>query len=466
MSQLVNMTILSVLPSLFAIAAAIWSKRILPSLLLGLLIGGYLLNPQVLGGFETSVDSVVQTLTDKENLQVILFLYLFSGLITLVRKAGGIQAFSALVEKFIKSERGVFFTLWALLPITFIDCGFRVVGAGAIIRDLVKTHGIAKERIAFTLNNTASPFIELIPFATTYVGFNIANIGLGLKSAGLNANPYQVWIHAIPFEFFSLIVLGLTFTTIFYSYSRVRDLAKKTDQVTNLQSSMAMTMNTDGEDSTLVPRLRNLAIPLICLVALSLYFFWTMGSDPNRAMLIALFISLMMTGLIYGLQKYAIKDMMKDLIAGGNDLMSTIAILVVAWSLGAVSQQLHLAQFVEHQLNATMPFWSIPVFLFLLSSAITYFIGSGWATASLLMPIAISLSVASHSGLSLCIGAVITGGTFGDVTSPVAGMTNMAAHAAGTDQIKYLRYASPYNFAAMFLAASMFLIFGAMHWGA
>jgi hypothetical protein len=50
--------------------------------------------------------------------------------------------------------------------------------------------------------------------------------------------------------------------------------------------------------------------------------------------------------------------------------------------------------------------------------------------------------------------AVITGGTFGDVTSPVAGMTNMAAHAAGTDQIKYLRYASQQRKATQSLRAT------------
>ena len=35
------------------------------------------------------------------------------------------------------------------------------------------------------LNNTASPVVELIPIATTFVGFNIANISIGLKAAGV-----------------------------------------------------------------------------------------------------------------------------------------------------------------------------------------------------------------------------------------------------------------------------------------
>ncbi len=66
----------------------------------------------------------------------------------------------------------------------------------------------------------------------------------------------------------------------------------------------------------------------------------------------------------------------------------------------------------------------------------------------------------SGSGIPICVGAVITGGTFGDVTSPVAAMTNMASHVAGADQMKYLKCAAPYNFTAFALAATLFLIFG------
>ena len=36
---------------------------------------------------------------------------------------------------------------------------------------------------------------------------------------------------------------------------------------------------------------------------------------------------------------------------------------------------------------------------------------------------------------------------------------NMASHLAKVDQMKYLKYANPYNFLALVLAAVLFLIF-------
>ena len=213
---------LSILPPIITIAVAIWSKRILPSLLFGLLVGSFLLNPSIIGGFETAVGKIITILSDKDNLQVIVFLYLFSGLIALVRRAGGITAFSNWVGKYVKSERGVFYALWALIPVTFIDCAFRIVGAGSIVRSLAEKNKISKERFAFVLNNTASPVIELIPIATTFVGFNIANISQGLKAAGVleKQSAYDVLLHAIPFEFFSIVILLITFSTIFFQWKK------------------------------------------------------------------------------------------------------------------------------------------------------------------------------------------------------------------------------------------------------
>jgi hypothetical protein len=39
-------------------------------------------------------------------------------------------------------------------------------------------------------------------------------------------------------------------------------------------------------------------------------------------------------------------------------------------------------------------------------------------------------------------------------------MTNMASNAVDADQAKYLRYANPYNFTALAVAAMLFLVFG------
>ena len=465
---------LSILPPLITIAIAIWSKKILPALLVGLLVGSYLLHPSIIGGVETAIENIIKILSDKDNLQVLLFLYLFSGLITLLRKAGGINAFSKSAGKFVKTKKGVFYTLWVLIPVTFIDCAFRIIGAGSITRSLAEKNKIASERLAFMLNNTASPVVELIPIATTYVGFNIANIGQGLKAAGVqNQSAYSTLLHAIPFEFFSIVILVITFLSIYFQLKKPS--VEKQMQHTHKETSDGMDMAMKEEKPEIKPRIFNLVIPMVVVIFLSFFFFWYFGkdksgangtissviaaTDPNKAMLVALFISIIITGVIYFFQKYSLKKMTSDIISGGNELMNILAILIVAWALGAVTQDLHLSDFIKQQLGS-LPAWSIPVSLFMVASVVTYFIGEGWAASSLIMPFAISLAVSAGAGFPICVAAVITGGTFGDITSPVAGMTNMSSNIAHADHTKYLKYASLYNFIAAGIAAILFLIAG------
>ncbi len=465
---------LSILPPLVTIAIAVWSKRIIPSLLVGLLLGGYLLDHRVTGGFETAVDEIVATLTDKDSLQVLLFLYLFSGLIGIIKKSGGIQAFSALAERRVASEKGVFYVLWAMVPVTFIDCGFRIVGAGSITRPLSEKKGIAPERLAFMLNNSASPVVELFPIATTFVGFNLAIITLGLKNAGLadQTTAYSVWLRAIPLEFFSLVVIAITMLSVFYTFGRKPNgPTAPAHHAPPAEKHMAM----DEMTPVLTPRLVNLIVPMLTVIALSIFFFWFFGyqrtsdpslvaaitsTEPNRAMLVALFISVFVTAIFYAFQKYAFKDMVADFISGGNEIMRTLVILAIAWPLAAVAQKLGLNDFIQQLVGNSLPVWSVAVTLFILSATVTYFIGSGWGAASLIMPFAIPLAATLGAGIPLCVAAVITGGTFGDVTSPVAGMTNMASNVAHADHAKYLRYAAPYNFVAAGIAAALYLLAG------
>jgi len=467
---------LSILPPLITIALAIWSKRILPSLLVGLLAGGYLLRPTLTGGFESAVDKIVATLTDKDNLRVLLFLYLFSGLIGIIKRSGGIKAFSDQAGKHIKTEKGVLLVLWALIPVTFIDCGFRIVGAGSITRSLAEKHHVSRERLAFMLNNTASPVVELVPIATTYVGFNVAIIAQGLKLADLNGSvsAYAIWLRAIPLEFFSIVVLLITFLSIFFQFKQP---AKGSIDGRSGMSGGQTHMHEETGKPMIRPSVKNLIFPMVSVVVLSLFFFWYFGSaeakrislfsaisdsEPNRAMLVSLVITLTLTVLYYCFQKYPLKQQTADIFSGGNEIMTTLAILSVAWPLAAVAQDLGLNDLVRQQLGSSLPAWSVPVSLFLVSSAVTYFTGSGWGAASLIMPFAIPLAATVHSGIPLCVAAVITGGTFGDITSPVAGMVNMSSNITHADHGKYMVLAGRHNFIAAGIATLLFGIAGVL----
>ncbi len=199
-------------------------------------------------------------------------------MIGIIKKSGGIEAFSALAEKHVARKKGVFSVLWALIPVTFIDCGFRVVGAGSIVRPIAEKHKIASERLAFMLNNTASPVVQLIPIATTFVGFNLAIITLGLKNAGASdqGTAYSIWLRAIPLEFFSLVVIGMTVLSMFYDFRRKSE--SHAAQTPHMASEMAP-MSMDTTTPVITPRIVNLFFPMLSVIALSIFFFWFFGAE-------------------------------------------------------------------------------------------------------------------------------------------------------------------------------------------
>ena len=296
-------------------------------------------------------------------------------------------------------------------------------------------------------------------------------IGLGLKSAGVGAQTtaYSVWLRAIPLEFFSLALIAITFVSMFRS-GRPGDAAAKPDA-----PAAKMDMAMDSKQPLITPRLMNLIVPMLSVIGLSIFYYLLFGfqrskdasllgaianTEPNRAMLVALFIAIFVTSIFYAFQKYGFKDMIPDFISGGNEIVPTLAILGIAWPLASVAQKLGLNVFIQQLVGNALPVWSVAVTVFILSATVTYFIGSGWGAASLIMPFAIPLAVTVGASIPLCAAAVITGGTFGDVTSPVAGMTNMASNVAHADHARYLRYAAPYNFSAAGVAAALYLIVG------
>lgn len=129
---------LSLVPFLIVIAFSIWLKEILPGLVAGLIIGSYLVKPDLLGGLEQVLKYVLKTLEDDTNIQIIGFLYLFGGLVGMMKISGGIKGFSEWVGKRVKSERGLLSMIWLSLPFTFMMPMFRIMMIGPVIKSLME----------------------------------------------------------------------------------------------------------------------------------------------------------------------------------------------------------------------------------------------------------------------------------------------------------------------------------------
>jgi tetracycline resistance efflux pump len=459
----------SIIPFLVVIPIAIITRQVLPGLTLGLIVGAYLIEPTPIGGMKQSLAYVVESLSDENNLKIIIFLYLFSGLIGMVKISGGIKGFVHNVSKRIHSKKGAFLLTWISTIGTFSAPSFRIVTIAPVMKALLKKVKMTKQELAFVIETTTQPIIVLIPIATAFVGYMVSVVEMGLHNEGIQADAYTMYLKSIPFNFFaiSMIFVG-TYFSFFHHSKKPQDdgEAGKPEEVND----------EDWEDchpavaKDLPSRPWNLIIPLFLVIGLTLFLTWWDGfqkgfgffqafiqADVLEAMVVALIITFLTTMVMLLFQKIKLSVLIREFVQGGNELMSVILLLAVVWGLSGATQDLGFSEFVTTNVG-WIPSMFVPPVLFLIGALVSYFIGSSWGTWGILMPLGISLAAVSGASLPLVIGAVFASGSFGSFASPLSDSVNTLGKIL---EIKVVQYSRFKLIPALIAAGIATILFGA-----
>lgn len=98
----------------------------------------------------------------------------------------------------------------------------------------------------------------------------------------------------------------------------------------------------------------------------------------------------------------------------------------------------------------------------MLAGIISFATGSSWGTFAIMMPLVIPTAVAIDAPLLVCIGAVLSGGLFGDHCSPISETTILSSTGAGCEQYEHFRTQLPYAVLNGAIALASFLVAGVM----
>jgi Na+/H+ antiporter NhaC len=134
-----------------------------------------------------------------------------------------------------------------------------------------------------------------------------------------------------------------------------------------------------------------------------------------------------------------------------SKIVKVLIILVLAWSLGAVGKDLGAPAYVAALIDGHLPVYLIPATVFLVGGVISFSTGSSWGTYAILIPLLIPIAHQFDVPMYVAIGAVLSGGLFGDHCSPISDTTILSATGAGCSQIAHVKTQIPY---ALFNAAS------------
>jgi len=472
--------VVSVWPSVLAIALAFITRNIYLSLFVGAFAGAVLLsngNPftAFLALFEKHL---LPSLSDPWNISVLVFTLMMGGLVELLNHGGGMQALASRFLKKSETKRraglGVFGLGWLL----FIDGLANAMLVGKSMRPITDRVGMSREKLAFIVDSTSSPIAGL-SLISTWVAYELSVIQQGFVNAGQpDTAAFPLLVQSLPFRFYNLFLLLIVFLVIWCG----RDIGAMRDaeaEARPIESQRAARQN----EGPIWPIIVCLAT-LIFGVFAGLYFqgggtLSTMSFDSminafgkaNAALVFvwatAATVVLAMVLNRFTLPKSEENSVVKPFFDGMNQMFLPTIILVFAWTLNSVIKEMGAAKFLVSMLSDTMnPGW-LPAVTFLLGSVISFSTGTSWGTMAILMPLVIPVAVGMPDGagtiLVPTIGAVLAGAVFGDHCSPISDTTIVSAVSSDCDPMAHVRTQMPYALIAA--AFSVFLGYLPAGWG-
>jgi len=475
----------SILPPLLTIAVALAFKRVIPALFIGIWVGAWAIGDFSLyslwtGLLDTFQVFVLNALSNPDHTAIVLFSMMVGGMVGIISRNGGMQGIVNHIVRWADSARHACVATASMGMAIFFDDYANTLVVGNTMRPLTDSMRVSREKLAYIVDSTAAP-VACIAVVTTWIGYEIGLIGDSLdKMPGLDGEPYLMFLNTIPYSFYPILAIAFVYMVSFSG----RDFGPmlKAERMAQEHGSEHSSPNKDAtqEAETLRPvegkpqRAFNAYIPVLVMVLGVLVGLYVTGSnaledtanptlkdiignaDSYTALMWASLVSMMTAALLtLGQRIMNLDELVNAWFKGLNAMLMAMIILVLAWSLGEVTDVLQTADFLVGVLGDALPVFLLPAMVFILAAATGFATGSSWGAMGILFPLAIPLTWAvmvsqGQAGpehmhiLYSAIAAILAGAVWGDHCSPISDTTILSSLASGCDHIEHVRTQLPY----------------------
>ncbi|MCS3664358.1 Na+/H+ antiporter NhaC [Salinibacter ruber] len=467
------------LPPVVAIGLAMWTRQIYLSLFAGLWLGTTILaggNPVL--GLRELADQIVTVFTTESNARILVFCLLVGGLVALVQASGGVQGFIkwARARGWGESRRGAELLAWGIGMVLFVESNISSLTVGAVSRPLFDRLSLPREKLAYYCDATCAPVCMSIPLN----GWGAFVLGL-VGAQELSQNAVAVLAEAVLFNFFALFAIGFSLVLALtgWGFGAMRRAEKRAADTGQVLRPDAQPMIEDDvariePPDHVTPQARNLLLPVAVMVAMIFVGLYVTGGgnlmegSGSTAVLWAVGTALGAALLLYAIPRplregratLTLGTSMDWVVKGASGLVPVTLLLVLAFALGQVSQALEMGDYVVQLVGEQGPAWWMPVLVFAVTSFVAFTLGSSWTAFAILIPVVMPLAVEVALPSSLMLGAVLSGGIFGDHTSPLSDTSIISSMAAASDHVDHVNTQMPYALVQAALAAVAFVVAG------
>jgi tetracycline resistance efflux pump len=460
----------SILPPLLAIVLAVATRQVYLALFGGIWLGYTLLsggNP--LTGLADAIDGIIGVLGNAGDARVIVFTLLIGSLIATIEASGGVRGFINALERkrWVNNKVRAQWLAYGTGFVIFIESNITVLVAGTVSRPLFDRYKVSREKLAYLIDSTSAPICILIPLNA----WGAFNIGL-LEKLGVEA-PLQTFVQSIPLNLYAFFAVALAAFVIARNWNigpmraseeRTREGQLLWPNATPLIDPELLQEEVTGTSDG---RAINMVAPILTLVLAMPLGLWVTG-DGNLArgsgstsVLWAVMAALLTSWvLILGARAMTLEQLTQSSVKGAGALMPMALILMLALALGQVAKELETGAYVAELIQGVFPPTVMLPLIFGVSAAIAFSVGSSWGTFAIMLPIAIPAAVALGLPPAPFLAAVLSGGIFGDHSSPISDTTVISSMASATDHIDHVRTQLPYALLAGCAATAGFTVMG------
>ncbi len=462
--------VLSILPPALSICLAIYTRNIIFSLALGAYSGALILanfNPLLAFAELLEKHAFIQV-SSGSNTQVIVVMLAIGGFIHMLDKSGGSRAFASVMVTFISNPVRAQLAAWTTgLSVFFTDSGNALI-VGPLFKPVFRELKICREKLAYIIDTTAAPLSILIPF----VGWGVYIMSLienAYGDVGLTDEPFAVLLSVWPYQFYAILAL-LSIPMILMTGKDFGPMARAQTRYNEAlrEGTLEEELITEEEKKD-APRISTVALPLSIMLATMViyltYFVYVeqgIKSIHVRAgiCLSYIFASLACAYLMKKHKKATYKESINLFVRGMEKLVFICFVLVLAWTLSSLCRELHTGDYLATLIGDRIQPSFLPLIVFFLGAIMSFATGSSYGTFAILMIIVVPVAHTLDAPMILTIAAVLSGGLFGDHTSPISDTTVLASMGAGCAHIDHVSTQFTYAFINGVMTMLAFVVAG------
>ncbi len=469
-------TFMSLVPPIIAIGLALITKEVFSSLFAGVLVGAVFASNY---SFARTLDIVVVegiSTAVADTAGIFVFLVILGILVSMVNRSGGTDAFGRWAKRHVKTKVGAMLATFVLGVLIFVDDYFNCLTVGAVMTPVTDAHKISRVKLAYIIDATAAPICMIAPVSSWAAAVSgtleDCNVETGLSS-------FQLFVNAIPFNFYSLltIVFVLTIAFLGFDYGKMAGFELRAEEG-NLGANGEKDEASEGNAHGIV---LDLLLPIIVLIVscvLGLLYvggFFTEGenqwkfieafgsTDAYVALPWGGMIALLVAFVYYLCRRcLSFKEATKCIPQGFIAMVPAITILTLATALKNVTGLLGSDAFIDAVMSGVPEFLYgiFPALIFVVACVLSFATGTSWGTFGILIPIVVTIFGMDSSLFYVGISACLAGAVCGDHCSPISDTTIMASAGARCNHVEHVSTQLPYAITVAAVSFVSFLIAG------